>query len=106
MKLRPGDRNSSSPMFTITLETEMFPCYPCHQRNAALIPEMFFREGVSKHGRTCSQSPYFSDRDLKTRVPAFHFPTLRSQMAVRNRREEGKTLTPSALMEKIQTRPK
>ncbi|KFM13931.1 Paired box protein Pax-6, partial [Pygoscelis adeliae] len=47
-------------------------------RNVALIPETFLREGVSKHGRTCFQSRYFSDRDLKTRVPAFHFPTLGS----------------------------
>lgn len=78
MKLRPGDRNSLSPMFAITLETETFPCYPCHQHNVALIPETFLREGVSKHGRTCFQSRYFSDRELKTRVPAFHFLTLGS----------------------------
>ncbi|NXR17644.1 PAX6 protein, partial [Cinclus mexicanus] len=33
---------------------------------------------ISKHGRTCFQLRYFSDRDLQTRVPAFHFPTLGS----------------------------
>lgn len=78
MKLKPGDHNSSSLMLTIRLETEMFLCYPCHQRCVALIPETFLREGVSKHGWTCFQLRYFSDRDLKTRVPAFHFPTLGS----------------------------
>lgn len=78
MKLRPGDRKSSSPMFTIALETEMSPCYPCRWHDPALIPETFLREGVSKHGGTCFQSRYFSDGDLKTRVPAFHFPTLGS----------------------------
>lgn len=43
---------------------------------------------------------------LKQGYLRFTFRLSVLQMAVRNRREEGKTLTPSALMEKIQTRPK
>lgn len=43
---------------------------------------------------------------LKQGYLRFTFRLSVPQMAVRNRKEEGKTLTPSALMEKIQTRPK
>lgn len=43
---------------------------------------------------------------LKQGYLRFTFRLSVLQMAVRNRREEGKTPTPSALMEKIQMRPK
>lgn len=45
-------------------------------------------------------------RISKQEYLCFTFWLLVLQMVVRNRKEEGKTLTPSVLMEKIQTKPK
>ncbi|KFP13248.1 Paired box protein Pax-6, partial [Egretta garzetta] len=58
------------------------PSVSSRKKTPSCVPrtmlERFSREGGSKHGRTHFQSRYFSDRDLKPRVPAIHFPTLDS----------------------------